>query len=134
MQLPDYSLPAVAEFTDYSKWERRPSSKSGTSGGWSVGRGRGKKTAGHKRSQVRREDALSNAAGLAQGTVLVDRAPDSIQWSHSCCQSSSKKLSSSSPPRSIRRSTGSPGRKISKAQVVISPKHALLHVSIYLMV
>ena len=127
MQLSDYALPAAAEFTDYSKWERRPSSKSGTSGGWSVGKGKGKwGIARSKRLHVHRKDAPSNATGPAHGSVLVDRAPDSIQWSHSCCQSSSKKLSNCSPSRPLRCS---PERKIARAQVVLSPKHALLRVS-----
>ena len=130
MQPSDYALPAAAEFTDYSKWERRPSSKSGTSGGWSVVKARGRGgIAGSKRLHVRRKDTLSNAAGLTHGSVLLDRTRDSIQWSHSCCQSSSKKLSSCSPPRPLRCSTGSPERRIARAKIVLSPKHAILRVS-----
>lgn len=131
MQRPGYSLPTAAEFTDYSKWERKPSSKSETSGGWSIGRVRGEVT-GSKRLQGRRQDALSHAAGLSQDSVLVTCAPDNVQKLHSRCHgsSTSKKLSSLySPPRSVKRSKGSPDGKITKAQAVLPPKLALLQVS-----
>lgn len=132
MQRPGYSLPTAAEFTDYSKWERKPSSKSETSGGWSIGRVRGEVT-GSKRLQGRRQDALSHAAGLSQDSVLVTCAPDNVQKLHSRCHgsSTSKKLSSLySPPRSVKRSKGSPDGKITKAQAVLPPKLALLQMQI----
>ena len=131
----NYSLPIAAEFTDYSRWERRPSNKSGTSAGWSVGRVARGRTSGSKlRQQVRRQDALPLVTGLSQASMSGSRTLDNAQRSHqphSHCHGRNKKLSSSgSSPRpvcSVRRSTGSCDRKISKAQ--LSPQYTLLQVS-----
>lgn len=135
MQQLNYSLPIAAEFTDYSRWERRPSNKSGTSAGWSVGKVARGRTSGSKRQQVRRRDALPPATGLSQASISGSRTLDNAQHSqqlHSHCHGRIKKVSSSgSSPRpvSVRRSTGSCDRKISKAQVVLSPQCTLLQVS-----
>ena len=114
----------VPEFTDYSKWERRPSNKSGTSAGWSVGKDRGKGR--RKQIQSRQQDALSLAARLSQASVLVDRSPEHTQRH---CHSSSKKVSCiSPPPRLVRHSTKSPERTIPKEK---SAKHSILQVSLF---
>lgn len=132
MQQLNYPLPVATEFTDYSRWERRPSNKSGTSGGWSVWKGARGRTLGGKRQQLRRQDALPLATGLSQASMSGSRTLDNAQHLHSHCHARIKNLSSStSSPRpvSIRRSTGSCDRKISKTQVVHSPQHTLLQVS-----
>ena len=117
MQESDYTLPAVEVFTDYSQWERRPSTKSGT-----------RSTAGRRRvraktsSRICRHDALSLAARLSHESVLVDPGPQrhmltaTVVQPHSHCHISSRKLSSITQPRKITTTRFSHRRKIEKAQ------------------
>ena len=128
MQRPDYSLPVIVpEFTDYSKWERKPSAKSGSSG---ASRGRG--TAGgtgkqHVQLGPRQGAFLPLASEFSQATVLVARAPEHVQHGHR--QGVGKKLSRSGSPRAAKHSTCSHERQISRSRAVLSPRYALLRVS-----
>lgn len=108
-------LPEVKVFTDYSQWERRPSTKSGTSGGWSIGgRGRGKTQT--TKSKTSRQDALLLAARLSQSCMMVDPGPQHVPQLHVHCHGSSRKSPSMVQPRHISTSTFSPRRKIEKAK------------------
>ena len=117
--------PAVEVFTDYSQWERRPSTKSWTA----TGRGRvgpGRTT----HSKTCRQDALKVAARLSQGSVVVDPAPRCPPVPHSsyCGHSNSKKTLAQ--PRQISTCITSLRRRIEKAKSpTVTARHSMDQVS-----
>ena len=126
-------LPAVEVFTDYSQWERKPSTKSGTTrGGWSTGRSRGRGR-GRAKNSIRgsRQDALLVAARLSQASVVVDPGPGYLPLPH--CHSHSKKTSLKivCQPREISTCTTSPRRrKIEKVKPsFVTPEYSMDKVS-----